>query len=188
MHAGHVLREVCKCAGSPDPHHRTRPERPVPYPESTANAQGHRTQITRRALSIQCSQPKTPAEDRQHRTHKQELSCIRCLTLTEPNTTAHQMRRLCVRCLHGLRPALPRLLQTSHRRNRKYAFHFLKSAKSHLASSAGGIEEPKPLSTLQPPPPSQSVTTPSSVHCWRFLSINFNYQINKEKDKYTNNT
>jgi len=24
--------------------------------------------------------------------------------------------------------------------------------------------------------------------CWRFLSINFNYQINKRKDQYTNNT
>ena len=25
-------------------------------------------------------------------------------------------------------------------------------------------------------------------HCWLFLSINFNHEINKEKDQYTNNT
>jgi hypothetical protein len=34
-------------------------------------------------------------------------------------------------------------------------FIFLKTPKSHLASSVGGRENPKPLSTAQTPPPSQ---------------------------------
>src|ERR687888_1945901 len=41
------------------------------------------------------------------------------------------------------------------RRNRKYAFHFPESTESRLASSAGGREGPKPISTLQTPPPLQ---------------------------------
>jgi len=43
-------------------------------------------------------------------------------------------------------------------------FIFLKNTESRLASSAGRREEPKPLSTLQPQPPSQKVPTPPSVH------------------------
>ena len=37
----------------------------------------------------------------------------------------------------------------------KNIFYFLKSTESRLASSTGGREEPKPLSTLQAPPPLQ---------------------------------
>jgi len=47
------------------------------------------------------------------------------------------------------------LLQISHWHNRKYTLNFLKSANSRLASSVGGREEPKPLSTLGTPSPLQ---------------------------------
>jgi len=47
---------------------------------------------------------------------------------------------------------LPRPLQNSHRRNRKYAFHFLKSAENRLASSAGfgAFEKMKCIFSIAP--------------------------------------
>jgi len=146
VHTGHVRREVCKRAGSPDPHHRTRPERSVPYPESTTNAQGHQTQTTGRALSVRCSQSESPAKVSQHRTCQQGLTSVRCLTLTEPGTNStpdvQAHRPVPPRPASG---ALPQLLQTSHRHNRKYALHFLKSVESRRASSAGGRGTQTPL-------------------------------------------
>jgi len=55
------------------------PEHPVPYPKNIANAQGHRTRTTGRTLSVRCSQSETPKEVRQHRTHQQGLTYVRCL-------------------------------------------------------------------------------------------------------------
>jgi len=60
----HVCREFVKRTGSPDAHHRTRSEHPVPYPESAANAQGHWTHTTGLSLSVQWPQSKAPAEVR----------------------------------------------------------------------------------------------------------------------------
>ena len=86
---------------------------------------------------------------------------VRCSLLTSPeadstpDAQAHcplpavRASGECFQC-----ETLRRLLKIFHRRKRKYAFYFLKSAEFRLASSAGGREEPTPLSTLQPPPPS----------------------------------
>ena len=64
-----------------------------------------------------------------------------------------------VRCLRTLRPVSEKhshdFSKNSHWRNRKYTLNFLKSTESRLASSVGGREEPKPLSTLGTPPPLQ---------------------------------
>jgi len=146
VHTGPVRREVVKCVGSPDSHHRTRPECPVPYSENTANAQGHRTHTTGRSLSIRCSLSEAPAENRQRRTRQQSLANVRCLASGASFTSAkNQERTEHAGAVSGASKVSvrwvffhPRLLQTFHRRNRKYVFYFLKNAESRLASSTGG--------------------------------------------------
>ena len=97
---------------------------------------------------------KTPS----HRTLSTGLTPVRPVhTCTTDTTPALWTSVRC--CQHqrsvsvSQRETLPRLLQTSHQRNRKYALNFLKSAESRLASSAGGREKPTPVSTLGTPPP-----------------------------------
>ena len=147
VHTGPVRRELCKLAGSSDASHRTHPERPV---------------LTRLMRREGRQTARTP--DAEHWTHSSASGAL-CTPAPQTDTTSDALDQ---------RPVLPtpasgecfspRLLQNFHRRNRKYTLNFLKSAKSRLASSVGGREEPTPLSTLGTPPPLQSVPTPPSVH------------------------
>ena len=120
---------------------------------------GHRTRATGRTLSVRCS-PDSCAErvakPPAHRTLSTGLTPVRPVHTCA--TDPHRTLWTSVRCYQHQRPVretLPRLLQNSHRRNRKYTLNFLKSAESRLASSTGGREEPTPLSTLGTPPPLQ---------------------------------
>ena len=99
--------------------------------------------------------------DAEHRTHSGASGAhLRHRHQTGRSGPAFGAANTSVRCCQHQRPVsvsqreiLPQLLQISHRRNRKYTLNFLKSAESCLASSTGGREEPKPLSTLGTPPP-----------------------------------
>ena len=137
LHTGPVRRELRKLVGSPNASHRTHPERP------------ELTGLMRR----ECRQnARTP--DAEHRTHTGASGALCTPALQTPHWTLWTR----VRCCQHQRPVretLPRLLQISHRRNRKYELNFLKSAESCRACEAGGREEPKPLSTLGTPPPLQ---------------------------------
>ena len=140
MHTGLKLREVCRNTGSPDAEHRTIRCSPDLNSESSAKRTSHRTRTTGRTgfASDACRPVPYPSWARQ------------CL---------HRTLRLSVRCSRSQRPVsvpqretLPRLLQNSHRRNRKYALHFLKSANTILSL-------PFKLHLL-----SQSVPTPQCVN------------------------
>ena len=130
---------------SPDPQHWTRPEHPVLSVRGTRRSQA--------ALD-------TPTGFNPH-----PVPGARCLTLTQLGTDSTPDAQ----AQHPV-PPWPAFghsrdfskLSTSAIEN--MYFIFSKSAKSHLASSVGGREEPKTVSTLQPPPPSQSVPTPPCVY------------------------
>ena len=86
---------------------------PDPCAESSANSEGHRTQVTGRTLSVRCSLVRNTshalADVTPHRTRKQSLPSVRC---QRPVRTLHLCQQLTVhrtlthsvRCLHGLRP------------------------------------------------------------------------------------
>jgi len=133
---------------------------------------GHRALSTG---SVRCS-PDPCAErvaKRPHtgRTGLRPVPVVRCLTLAGPGTVctgrsdaASGAPEASVRCVFSQRETLPRLHQISHRRNRKYALHFLKKRRI-LPRKLGGRERgTHPLSNLQTPPPSQSVPTPQRVY------------------------
>jgi len=68
---------------------------------------------------------------------------VRCLTLAGPGIdytgrtdSASGASVASVRCVFLSEKTLPRLLQISHRRNRKYAFHFLKNPSSLYPSNS----------------------------------------------------
>jgi len=134
-----VRREVCTNAGSPNTEQRTL--------SGVSDALSE-------TLTVLLADPNN------HWTLKQQTSYVRCwvsgaLCSLEPNTTVHwTLRPAFGASVHCVRWNTP---MTSQRvwRDRKYLFHFLKSVESFLTSSAGGREEPKPLSTLETPPPLQ---------------------------------
>ena len=128
-------------------------------PDAPSASGAHRTHAQRGSQNA-----RTP--DANHRTLKPASGAYRPVPYPSwARHCLHRTLRRSVRCSRSQRPVsvsqretLPRLLQTSHRRNRKYALNFLKSAESRLASSAGGREEPTRLSTLGTPPPLKSVS------------------------------
>ena len=133
---GLKLREVCKLSGSPDAEHRTVRCSPDSNPERFAKCPVHQT-LSTGLTPVRLVH--TASSGQVHRTLKTSVWCLRAV---HPVSVSQ-------------RKILPRLLQISYRRNRKYTLNFLKSAESRLASSAGGREEPTPLSTLGNPPPLQ---------------------------------
>ena len=136
------------CARVPTQHHRTLYHVTLdPCAESSANSHGHRTRATGRTLSVRCSPD----------------SCAERVAKTPAHQTLKPASGASTQCIR--RETLPRLLQTSHQRNRKkYALNFLKSAESRRACEAGGRVEPTPFSSQGTPPSLQSVPTPQSVY------------------------
>ena len=132
----------CTCA--PAQHHRTL------YCVTLDASDGHWTRaqralqtrrVTRRTVSVRCSPDpcaERVAKPPAHRKLSTGLTPMRPVHTGTPDTTldAKGQRPVPPRSASGV----PRLLQISHRRNRKYTLIFLKSA------------EPTPLSTLGTPP------------------------------------
>ena len=153
---GLVRREGCKDARSPDSEHRTlrcSPDAPVltglKRREVAKPPHTRRTPPVLQSDALSLSQA-TP-DARTGNTLRPVLNLNRAKHWQ--HTGRSGQRSVPPRFASG--ECLPWLLQISHRRNRKYTLIFHKSDESRLASSAGGREEPKPLSTLGTPPPLQ---------------------------------
>ena len=111
---------------------------PDPCVGSSANSQGHRTRSTGRTLSVRCSLDSCTervAKPSAHRTLSTGLTPVRPVHSATPDSTpeAKGQRPVPPRRASGECFSLPQLLQSSHRRNRKYTLHFLKSAESRRA-------------------------------------------------------
>ena len=133
VHTGPVRRELRELARSPDASHRTHPERPV-------------------LTGLMCREGRQTAHtpDTEHRALSGASGALCCTRQhTGRSRPASGASAQSVWCTPVTSP------KNSHRRNRKYALNFLKSAESRLASSVGGREKPTPLSTLGTPPPLQ---------------------------------
>ena len=91
MHTGHVRREVCKCSGSPNPHHRTHPESSGPLPREHCKRSGapdpnHRTRPERPVLSVRDTHRRQAAPDAPTGFNPHPVPGVWCLTLIEPGT------------------------------------------------------------------------------------------------------
>ena len=140
MHTGLMRREFRKPAG-----HRTLSTGSVRCsPDPCAERVAKRADTGLRA-------PDSPA-------------CVRCLTLAEPGSLHTRRSDTAFGACAPASGTLPRLLQIFHRRNRKYALHFLEKRRIPPRKLGGRERGTHPLSTLQTPPPSQSVPTPQSVN------------------------
>ena len=116
MHTGLKRRELRKLAGSPDASHRTHPERPVLTgltPREGCKMPAHRTLTT-------------------GRTGLRPVPIVRCLTLAGPgslhtgrsDTASGASEPASGECFLSEKHSRD-FSKNSHRRNRKYALHFL---------------------------------------------------------------
>ena len=137
VHTGLKRREVRKTHRAPDAEHRTVRCSSDLNPGSTAKRTSHLTRTT-------------------GRTSLRPVPVVRCLTLAGPGTDYTGRTDSASGASVASVRSLLRVLQMSHRRNRKYTLHFRK-----LGGRESGTH---PLSTLQTPPPSQSVPTPQCVN------------------------
>ena len=134
-------------------------------PDAPSASGAHRTHAQRGSQNA-----RTP--DANHQTLKPASGAYRPVPYPSwARHCLHRTLRRSVRCSRSQRPVsvfsarnTPATSPISHRRNRKYALHFLEKRRIPPRKLGGRERGTHPLSTLETPPPSQSVPTPQRVY------------------------